>query len=381
MSRHGPIGIFVHHQGRGHAVRDAALANALAGKREVTLFCARDDIFPPLGAHVSVRKIPSLFEPTGGEPPFMAAAPTPDTFHCAPLGWTGIREAMAAITGWFQSDRPALFVTDVSAELGILARLSSVPHVAVLQHGARGDPGHMASYEAAVGLLAPFSDLLEQPDRGDALRRKTHYAPGLGIDMASFPDRAGARRELGIAADADLVLVLAGGGGQGTPTAPLTLGARAEPDARWVVIGETFSEWHETPPGNLELKGWVDNAATWIAAADRVVSSCGNTTVHQLAATDKPWIAIPEWRYFSEQYAKADALDRARVCAVSTVWPSQASEWRALWARAGAFDAQNRRALVSPAAAQDAAAWMDALADRLWQGTPQPSVREGQSAA
>ena len=29
MSEHGPIGYFVHHQGRGHAERAAAIANAI----------------------------------------------------------------------------------------------------------------------------------------------------------------------------------------------------------------------------------------------------------------------------------------------------------------------------------------------------------------
>ena len=48
MSMTGPIGYFVHHQGRGHAERAAAIANELIASRGVTLFCARDDIFPAL---------------------------------------------------------------------------------------------------------------------------------------------------------------------------------------------------------------------------------------------------------------------------------------------------------------------------------------------
>ena len=39
-----PFGYFVHHQGRGHAERCAAIANALPRERPLTLFCARDDI-------------------------------------------------------------------------------------------------------------------------------------------------------------------------------------------------------------------------------------------------------------------------------------------------------------------------------------------------
>ena len=188
MSETRPLGYFVHHQGRGHAERAAAIANAVAPHRPVTLFSARDDIFPALAPGVSVSVIPSLFEPTGREAPAMAALGGPDTVHCAPLGWPSITAAFATIAQWFAEARPALFVTDVSAELGQLARLCSVPHVAVMQHGVRSDPGHMAAYDSAVGLLAPYAAALEQDDRGAALRAKTHYASGIGVDCSLIPD-------------------------------------------------------------------------------------------------------------------------------------------------------------------------------------------------
>ena len=363
-----PIGIFVHHQGRGHAERIAALANAMPGRREIVLFSARDDIFPELASHVSVIRIPSLFEREDEGDAFLENQLTPTTLHCAPLGWPTITQAVATLTEWFDRARPALFVTDVSAELGQLARIASIPHVAVLQHGDRGDPGHMASYEGAVGLLAPYDARLEQPERPDFLRAKTHYCGGIGIDARPC-DRQAARRQLGIPEDRDLVLVLAGGGGQGTPTAPLTLGARAEPDAQWIVIGETFSEWHETPPGNLELRGWVDNADDWIAAADRIVSSCGNTTVHQVMATGKPWIAIPEWRYFAEQHRKAQALASAGLCASAPVWPSHAAEWQRLWIAAAEVDPALGPSFVDENAAEGAANWLERLAQRCCNGS------------
>jgi len=369
MSEHGPIGYFVHHQGRGHAERAAAIANALIETRGVTLFCARDDIFAALDERIVVQTIPSLFEPTGQEAPAMAALPAPDTVHCAPLGWPSITQALAAIAQWFAEAQPALFITDVSAELGQLARLCSVPHVAVLQHGERSDPGHMAAYDSAVGLLAPYSERLEQHDRPAAMRRKTHYASGVGIDCSGFPDRAEARAKLGIDLQEDLVLVLAGGGGEGTPSAPLTLGARAEPGSRWISIGQVRSEWHETPPGNLDHRGWVDNPRDWIAAADRVVSSCGNTTVQVVLAAGKPWVVIPEWRYFDEQFCKAEVLDREGLAAVSRHWPSHPAAWERLWAAARMIDVENQRSIIATNPAEEAAEWLDGLVRELWQGT------------
>ena len=53
-----PFGYFVHHQGRGHAERCAAIARALPPGRPLTIFCARDDIFPPLPQHVERIRIP-----------------------------------------------------------------------------------------------------------------------------------------------------------------------------------------------------------------------------------------------------------------------------------------------------------------------------------
>ncbi|WP_394270622.1 hypothetical protein [Qipengyuania sp.] len=366
MNDNRPLGYFVHHQGRGHAERAAAIANAVAPYRPVTLFSAREDIFPPLATNVTVVAIPSLFEPTGREAPAMAALPAPRTVHCAPLGWPTITAAFARIAQWFAEERPALFVTDVSAELGQLARLCSVPHVAVMQHGVRSDPGHMAAYESTVGLLAPYAAALEQDDRGEALRAKTHYASGIGVDCGIIPDKAEARRALDIDPHDDLVLVIAGGGGDGTPSAPLTLGARAEPHSRWITIGTIRSEWHETPPGNLDHRGWVHNPHMWIAAADRVVSSCGNTTVHMVMAAGKPWVVIPEWRYFDEQVHKALVLEREGLAAVSMHWPSHPAAWDELWQRASAIDVQHQRRLIDPDCAEGTARWLEQLIARLW---------------
>ena len=369
MSKDGPIGYFVHHQGRGHAERAASIANELAGRRDVTLFCARSDIFPELDERIEVLTIPSLFEPGGDEAPAMASLPMPETVHCAPLGWPSITTAFATVAQWFAEAKPALFVTDVSAELGQLARLCSVPHVAVLQHGERSDAGHIAAYESAVGLLAPFAECLEQSDRPAKLRQKTHYASGVGIDCSQSLDRNVARERLGLDPEQEIVLVIAGGGGEGSPSAPLTLGARAEPDARWITIGTVRSEWHETAPGNLEHRGWVDNPHEWIAAADRVVSSCGNTTVHMVLAAGKPWVVIPEWRYFDEQFCKAEVLDREGFAAVSRHWPSHAQGWEKLWAAARMIDVERQRAVVDPHSAEGAAAWLDDLCCKLWAGS------------
>lgn len=365
-----PIGYFVHHQGRGHAERAAAIGNAVAAERPVVFFCARDDIFPPLSDKVSVRKLPSLFEARGDEDATLANARTPSNFHCAPLGWPGITQAVATLAQWFDAERPALFVTDVSAELAQLARIASIPCVTVLQHGDRADIGHMAAYESAVGILAPYAEALEQPDRPDWMRAKTFHAAGVGVCVEPVT-RAEARRLLDIPLDRDVVVVIAGGGGTGTPATPLTVGARAEPDALWITIGAIEHEWHATAPGNLQHRGWVNAPELYITAADRVISSAGNTTVHMIAAIGRTWLVVPEWRYFDEQIWKARMLDRADVAVMLEHWPSHANAWADAWRRAAFIDPARQQALVDRSAANATACWLNSLIER---SDPLPSA-------
>jgi hypothetical protein len=361
-----PFGYFVHHQGRGHAERCAAILNALPPERPVTVFCARDDIFPALPPQAELIVIPSLFEPTGLEARGMDGVPTPDTLHCAPLGWPGIRHAMAVIAGWFDRADPALMICDVSAEIAQLARICSVPHVKVLQHGDRSDPGHRAAYDGAAGLLAAFDEALAQPEWDAAMRAKTCFAGGLGVDTR-VPERELARQRIGVGADEEVILVLSGGGGGGFAQAPLGVGARSRPGARWITIGPVVRDWHATEPANIEHRGWVDNPADHVAAADLVIASTGNTTCQQILAAARPWLAIPEWRYFDEQHRKAEALAAAGVACVRPHLPSSAQSWSAALAetRAGHRPAA-QRAMIADTPAQDAADWLEALAVRLW---------------
>lgn len=361
-----PIGYFVHHQGRGHAERCSAIARALPEDRPLTIFCARDDIFDALPPRAEIIRIPSLFEDDGTPPRGMDRIATPDTLHCAPLGWAGIRHATARITQWFAQADPALMVSDVSAEIAQLSRICSVPHVKILQHGDRSDPGHMAAYDGAAGLLAPFDAALAQPDWSEAMRRKTHFAGGLGVDVTSG-DRAAARKRLGIGAEQHIVFVLSGGGGRGVPEAPLSVGARATPDSLWLVAGAVAGEWHATPPANLRRLGWIDNVAEYLAAADVVISSTGNTTCAQVLAMGRPWLVIPEWRYFDEQAEKARALGREGLAVALPDFPASAQNWRTALRHAQDTHRPDRqRAMIDPAAADKTAAWIEYLIARLW---------------
>ena len=362
-----PIGYFVHHQGRGHAERCASVVNALPDSQPVTVFCAKPDIFPAFTRPVELITLPSLFEPTGAED-IHDTTTAPDTVHCAPLGWPGIRQAMAQLVSWFASANPVLMICDVSAEVAQLARLCSVPHVKVLQHGRRNDPGHQAAYDGAVGLLCPGARALAQPDWPARHMSKTHFAGGLGVEIKR-PDaatRAAARAQLGIASDQQLVVVMSGGGGTGFASAPFGIAARAMPETAFITIGQMARDWHATEPANLQHHGWVKNAAEYLAAADMVVASTGNTTCHQILAAETPWLAVPEWRYFDEQIEKAQALARAGAAHHLAHFPSSVEAWRtAIGTTIDAHDPALQRALVNENAASETAQWLAGLADQL----------------
>ena len=98
----------------------------------------------------------------------------------------------------------------------------------------------------------------------------------------------------------------------------------------------------------------------------------GNHSARQIIQTGKPWIAIPEWRYFAEQERKAEALARAGVCASRPTWPSDAASWATLWDEARAARTGDAEPWIDSQADRKAARWLDDLARDLWEGAGSP---------
>ena len=265
-----------------------------------------------------------------------------------------------------QNVDPALFVVDVSAEITLLARIMSVPAITIRMHGDRSDPGHLAGYEAAVGMLAPFDERIEQDDYPDWAKSRTFYSGGLCTTKDPVISQSEARAKLGLPTDKSITLVIAGGGGSGTPYAPLTVAARALPDALWLVAGPVHREGHETDFGNLRELGWIDNLTDYLCAADRVVASAGDNTVHEIARAEKPFLCVPEWRYFDEQQAKAAELAKLGAAVHLSTWPASIPEWQQALRATDALDVSILASLHNPDAAPNAARWLEGEASRLW---------------
>jgi len=366
-----PIAFFVHHQGRGHANRTMAVAAEFARDRPVSVLTAGPHLFDGFARDIEIVPLPDMIGaavPT----PRLYAEPTPQVMHCVPLGLAPMRRTMRTILDHLDDRAVGLFVVDVSAEIALLARIASVPAVQIRMHGDRSDIGHVGAYEACVGMLAPFDARLEQADYPASLRAKTFYSGGLCTSLDRIPDRTEARAKLGLDPQREIVVAVTGGGGSGTPYAPLTVAARAEPDALWLTLGPTHREGHETDFANLRELGWVPSVTDYLAAADIVIASAGDNTVHEVARVGGRLIVMPEWRYFAEQTRKAEALVRLGAAVQAPAWPGDLQGWRDLLARARTLDGAELRGLYAPDAAARAAGWLEGLTDELWQGAEAP---------
>lgn len=352
MRRH--VAVYVHHQGRGHVTRARALVDAL--DLPTTVLTSVDDAVPDLFGAARVVRLPR--DDGDGHDP--VGVPLPPQLHYAPVGVPGLRERTAAITHVLAEVDPAVLVVDVSSEVAQLARLMGVPTVIVRQHGARWDPAHLAAYEGAVGLLAPFGPELEEPDVPPAVRRRTVHVGGLGRPAVPSPGtRAQVRRRHGWSEHERLVVLLRGRGGHGPTEAQLAAAAEATPDYRWRAVGDDRG----TPPG-VESTGWVEDPLPHLVAADVVVGSAGHNTVMEVATAARPFVCVPEPRPFDEQLRKAARLHDLDVADVHDDWPAPHA-WPAVLERAYARGGDGLAAVVDPDAARRAAGWLTDLVDRL----------------
>ncbi|TPW28166.1 glycosyltransferase [Pararhizobium mangrovi] len=360
-----PITFFVHHQGRGHANRTMALVEAFSRERPVSVLTAGPHLFDGFERDIELVALPNMI---GAAVPTarLYAEPTPSVLHCVPLGLKEMRATMRTILDHLDARDVGLFVVDVSSEIALLSRIASVPAVQIRMHGDRSDVGHIGSYEASVGMLAPFDERLEQADYPDHLKAKTFYSGGLCTTRDPVPEKAAARRKLGLDPERETIVVLTGGGGAGTPYAPLTVAARALPDADWLVLGPTLKEGHETNFSNLYELGWVKNVTDYLAACDMVVASAGDNTITEIARVGRPLVVMPEWRYFAEQARKAEALATLGAAVHAPRWPGDLAKWRELMNEARRLDPAILADLYEPEAAPRAANWLETTTDTLW---------------
>jgi hypothetical protein len=333
-----PILYYVHHQGHGHLDR----AKAIALQAPEWFILLGTDIAGHAGAVCSIDLDDD--RPIGGAGTGCAMTPA---LHYAPQDHPGIRKRVATIATMIARRAPALFVVDVSVEVGLLAVIASVPMVYVRLSDDRSDVAHEMVFRAAHRLIAPFHRDLDDPATPHWVVDKTIYLPGL---TAAAPSAR---------PDGPVVLVVAGAGGTGYDGERIAAACRATPGFQWRCIG--LISVPAVCPGNLVIVGWSATPELEIAAASVVVGAAGDGLVSAVLGVNRPFICVPEVRPYREQEIKAEALARMMAAVVVAQWPEPPA-WPDLLERALRLDSRVAVRLHDRAGAQHAAEELIAMA-------------------
>ncbi|UXX91411.1 hypothetical protein N7U49_01810 [Streptomyces sp. AD2-2] len=218
------IGYYVHHQGRGHLHRAQCIAAHVPGP---------------------VTILSSLPRPEAWQGPWVALPPdtTDDPvdatargrLHWVPVHHDGHRARMGIIAEWITQTRPAVFVSDVSVEAAILARLMGIPVVVAAMRGDRRDEAHRLGYDLADALLAPWPSSLPEPGWPAHWHAKSVHTGSISrYDGRPRPVTRGGRDRHGAANE---VVVMLGAGGADVTPEQVRDAADATPGWSWTVLG------------------------------------------------------------------------------------------------------------------------------------------------
>ena len=333
------IGYYVHHVGAGHLNRARAVALRAEGTvTGLSSLPAPADWPGPWTRLVRDDGAPEAVDPTAG-----------GNLHWVPEHDDGLCRRMAALSSWIETARPDVLVSDVSAEVTLLARLHGVPVVSVVLPGRRGDRAHRSAHAVSSGLVAAWPRAADGLVHGlaPADARRLHHVGALSRLDTAGPDQR--------PPTPGRVLVLSGRGG-GHPTEVQVRAAAADaPGWSWTVLGG---------PGK-----WRDDPSAAIDAAAVVVVQAGESAVADVAARRRPAVVVPAPRPFDEQVTTGRALAAGPwPCRVEERFP--ATGWAARLAEVGALDGQ------------DWAGWCDGgAADRLAEYLASFSSRRHRSIA
>lgn len=98
-----------------------------------------------------------------------------------------------------------------------------------------------------------------------------------------------------------------------------------------------------------------------------MVANTGNNSVLEIGLQAKPFITIPEWRFFDEQIAKAEQLSRHHLAVVLTEWPQTSEAWQTVLSQATDLNVSAWPTILSANGAQQAANYIKQKFDSLSQ--------------
>lgn len=283
------IGYYVHHHGAGHATRASQIATYLS----VTGFGSMPRPSNWTGEWVELPRDDEgdQNDPSAG-----------GVLHWAPTYDVGLRVRMGRIAAWITQNAPEVFVVDVSVEVTLLARLLGIPVVVVAMRGDRTDRPHLAAYDAASALIAPWPEHLPEKWPQSWLSKTTHVGAISRFDGLPLPEpapRAGQPRR---------VMVLWGRGGDELSDTDLAAAQAGTPG--WV--------WARPDPSQGAEGVWRS-----LSESDVVVTHGGQNALAEVAAARRPAVVVATERPFDEQEHTRAALERdALAVCVAGGWPT-----------------------------------------------------------
>jgi hypothetical protein len=336
------IGYYVHHHGSGHRHRALSIARHLGDG--ITLLGS-------LGSSADVAA-PYVELPRDDRPaPTLGADVTAGgALHWAPLRHAGQQARATALTRWLVDNQARLLVSDVSVEAVLLARLLSVPPVAVALRGDRRDRVHASGYDAAVRILAPWTRATQQ----DWPRRWLAKTTWTGM-ISRFDGRA--RHVEPCGHPGRCVVLLLGRGGHGMRGQDLTE-AGAVSDTHWHVLGAIGAT---AVTATILMAGTVADPWPLLCGADVVVAAAGDAAIADVAAARVPLVAVPQDRPFGEQVEHVRVLAERQLCVPAAPWPTR-EQWPQLLASAQEFDGYRWAEVSDGLGAQRAATLLSDLA-------------------
>ena len=287
------IGYYAHGHGSGHC-NTANLFSKVFGKA-MTIFTDRNYSFDTAEQVVMLDN-----ENPDGTEFTRENFPEPRGLHYAPINMSKITKRNLMMLNTILEKNISLLIIDVSVEVAMLSRVSSVPYAYVRLQGDRNDFPHLNAYEGASFLLAYFPKEMESLNTPSWVARKTVY---LGfISKYMFDDKVSHRPEEFGNGLRPILLYLTGFGGSSVPN-----------------FG-TIYETHDTfviGPGRVVGKslglvhiGVVGNTKPFIEHADVIVAACGANTTSEILSLGKTFVAISENRHYDEQRRMAEHLEQ-----------------------------------------------------------------------
>jgi len=287
------IGYYAHSHGSGHCNYAQIFARFLG--RDLVVFTDRDYCFD---YDVNVVRLPN--ENPDGSQFDRDIFKEPSSLHYAPVNMRKITERNETILKTIIERNIKLLIIDVSVEVAMLARVSSIPYAYVRLQGDRNDLPHINAFEGSTFLIAYFPKEMESNKTPDWVKSKTIY---LGFISKYMFESTSVRRPSKYCSNGKPNLLYLSGFG-GTKTIDFSS------------IGQ-FYNIYVVGPGSVcsvcsiyAHIGVVECTRAFIVHADIIVAGCGSNTTSEILALGKRFIAIVEDRHYDEQKMMAEGLQR-----------------------------------------------------------------------